>query len=55
MRGRTIAKVLAVAGAVASVLSGVWAEDPALVSDGSRPELFLIYTGDVIGHVEPCG
>jgi hypothetical protein len=28
---------------------------PALIRTGERPDLFLLYTGDVIGYVEPCG
>jgi hypothetical protein len=31
------------------------AEDVALVADGVKPEMFLVYTGDVIGYVDPCG
>ena len=27
----------------------------ALVVGGPAPELFLLYTGDVIGYLEPCG
>ena len=27
----------------------------ALVVSGAPPELFLLYTGDVIGYLEPCG
>ena len=26
-----------------------------LVTGGEKPDLFLLYTGDVIGYVEPCG
>jgi len=26
-----------------------------LVSVGSTPDLILVYTGDVIGYVDPCG
>jgi hypothetical protein len=34
----------------------VLANPDALVpSGGPAPDLFLIYTGDVIGYVEPCG
>ncbi len=33
-----------------------WGNPDALVrTDGRAPDLFLIYTGDVIGYVEPCG
>jgi hypothetical protein len=31
------------------------AEGVDLVADGVRPEMFLVYTGDVIGYVDPCG
>jgi hypothetical protein len=55
MRGRRVVAALGVAGGMAWALSGTAAETVGLVPDGMRPELFLIYTGDVIGHVEPCG
>ena len=29
--------------------------DGALVASGKAPELELLYTGDVIGFIEPCG
>jgi hypothetical protein len=29
--------------------------DGALVAAGKAPELDLLYTGDVIGFIEPCG
>ncbi len=34
--------------------------DPAtprrsLIADGEAPDLFLLYTGDVIGYLDPCG
>lgn len=27
----------------------------ALIAAGDAPELILLYTGDVIGYLEPCG
>ena len=27
----------------------------ALIKEGQPPALFLMYTGDVIGYLEPCG
>ena len=27
----------------------------ALISQGKSPDLFLLYTGDVIGYLDPCG
>ncbi len=27
----------------------------ALIASGETPDLFLIYTGDVIGYLDPCG
>ena len=50
-------------GAALLALGGVWlsarlaAQDAtgSLVGGGEKPELFLLYTGDVIGYVEPCG
>ena len=36
--------------------SGVVGASNTLVrSGGPAPDLFLVYTGDVIGYVEPCG
>jgi hypothetical protein len=29
--------------------------DNALVAGGKAPEVELVYTGDVIGYIEPCG
>jgi hypothetical protein len=29
--------------------------DNALVAAGSAPEIEMLYTGDVIGFIEPCG
>ena len=29
--------------------------DNALVAAGKAPEIELLYTGDVIGYIEPCG
>lgn len=41
-------------GAAALITAGARA-DEALVPDGPPPDLFLVYTGDVIGYVDPCG
>jgi hypothetical protein len=27
----------------------------AIVVDGETPDLMLLYTGDVIGYIDPCG
>ena len=27
----------------------------ALIDPGESPDLFLLYTGDVIGYLDPCG
>ena len=27
----------------------------ALIDGGESPDLFLMYTGDVIGYLDPCG
>ena len=46
----------AMAGAVLLGLSLVPAiSAQGLVEDGPAPGLFLIYTGDVIGYIDPCG
>lgn len=31
------------------------APPPGLVPGGPAPDVFLLYTGDVIGYVDPCG
>lgn len=47
---------LAAALAAAAILgAGVRGADGGLVPDGPAPDLFLVYTGDVIGYVDPCG
>jgi hypothetical protein len=54
--------LVAVALAVITVLpagaqQGVSTSPPpgALVAPGNPPDLTLLYTGDVIGYVDPCG
>ncbi len=46
------------------VLVAVWiahlaAAEPivniGLIRDGAPPDLLFLYTGDVIGYIEPCG
>ena len=48
---------LAVGWLVVALAAPVAAQRPAgaLVTSGSAPELFLLYTGDVIGYLDPCG
>ncbi len=48
--------------ALGTVVSGLLAQSPVhaqaaqgLIKDGHPPDLFLIYTGDVIGYIDPCG
>jgi hypothetical protein len=46
------------AGAVLLALSiPAIAQDSSsgLVAKGDPPAMFLLYTGDVIGYIEPCG
>jgi hypothetical protein len=31
------------------------AASKGLIADGRPPDLLLMYTGDVIGYVDPCG
>jgi hypothetical protein len=31
------------------------ADRDTLIADGPAPDLILLYTGDVIGYVGPCG
>ena len=40
---------LATTGALAQTNAG------GLVKGGESPDLHLIFTGDVIGYIEPCG
>jgi len=50
------AVALGTALCLATVFSeGPRATDSALVPAGPPPDLFLVYTGDVIGYVDPCG
>ncbi len=48
--------------ALGVVASALLAQSPVqaqatggLIKDGHAPDLFLIYTGDVIGYIDPCG
>ena len=54
MKYRYIAVALV---AVALLATPVAAQQAAggLVKGGKSPDLNLIYTGDVIGYIEPCG
>ena len=51
-----IAAGLLVAGLTLVPATSV-AEDlrQGLVPDGAPPHMFLVYTGDVIGYIDPCG
>jgi hypothetical protein len=53
MNGRQVGWALLALGA--ALAPGVRGENADLVAGGVRPELFLVYTGDVIGHLDPCG
>jgi hypothetical protein len=55
-KGRSVPIVI-LAAALLLGSAGVARGNPeALVPpDDSDPDLFLIFTGDVIGYVEPCG
>ncbi len=48
---------LLVGGLVLAIATPLGAQQPtgALVVSGPAPEFFLLYTGDVIGYLEPCG
>jgi len=52
---RSLPRALAAAGAVLLSLAAVPAARAQLVAEGPTPNLFLIYTGDVIGYIDPCG
>jgi hypothetical protein len=44
-----------VAPAAPSIPRALDVPDNALVAAGKAPEVDLLYTGDVIGFIEPCG
>ena len=55
-RLRPAGLLVAIGLATAVPVSGV-AQDgrSGLVAGGDSPGLFLLYTGDVIGYIDPCG
>ena len=53
--GTLVSMVLLVVGLGVPLGGRAAAEGLDLVADGVRPEMFLVYTGDVIGYVDPCG
>jgi hypothetical protein len=40
---------------VASVATAPAQGPGGIVQDGARPDFSLLYTGDVIGYIDPCG
>lgn len=56
MRARTTKTCLGLA-ALAFVLGSPQAQTggAGLIKDGETPGLVLLYTGDVIGYLDPCG
>ena len=53
---RVLVMLLLLVGVI-SIATPAAAGDVAanLVSGGSTPDLILVYTGDVIGYIDPCG
>jgi len=51
-RFRSIVSAIALAAGLAP---GAVGQGPDLVNGGVKPDLFLLYTGDVIGYLDPCG
>jgi hypothetical protein len=46
------------AAVLLAALPGVVPQEPhgaSLIAEGEAPDLFLLYTGDVIGLLDPCG
>ncbi len=54
-RGRTVATLLAIALTAAVAAPSMAQTRRALIASGDNPYLMLLYTGDVIGYVDPCG
>jgi hypothetical protein len=46
---------LALAGVAMTVPVAAQEPSGALIVSGREPDLFLLYTGDVIGYLDPCG
>jgi hypothetical protein len=61
MDRRSVARVLLVVALALVIWPGpapVWAAPASatgLIIPGDAPDLFLLYTGDVIGYLDPCG
>lgn len=55
MNGRRDGWVAAALALGIGLSPGVSGENADLVAGGVAPEMFLVYTGDVIGHLDPCG
>jgi hypothetical protein len=59
-RSRAAARIFRLLAA-AAILVLLRSSSPAqtkgqgLVAGGKAPDLIMLYTGDVIGHVDPCG
>lgn len=61
--GRPTRIALIVAVVLAAASAGAWAQagashlppPGALVAPGNPADVTLLYTGDVIGYVDPCG
>jgi hypothetical protein len=47
--------VMVVAGVVFAIPGSTQDRANSLVMSGDPPSLILMYTGDVIGFIEPCG
>jgi len=56
-RRHRIRAALILALLAAGLLPRVAAQEATggLIASGESPDLFLLYTGDVIGYIEPCG
>ena len=52
-RGMALSTALALAVTIAA--PSLAQTRRALIAAGESPDLFLLYTGDVIGYVDPCG
>ena len=50
-----LALAIVLAGVACLVGSTPATAQGGLVADGEAPDFFMLFTGDVIGYIDPCG